>query len=77
MTAEGSMNRAAMVILRADGRWEVQVSESENTSGLRRWKHRSIFETEQEAEIFARSILPYSCASWENEIQLDRNLPKN
>ena len=56
--------RAAMVIHRPDGRWEVQVSDSEGTDGARRWHHRKIFGTEQAAEQFARSILPYCDAAW-------------
>lgn len=57
-------SRAAIVLRRQDGRWEVQVSESEGGGGARRWHHRGMFSTEQEAECFARSILPYCETAW-------------
>lgn len=57
---DGAMERAALVQLRPDGRWEVQVSETEGTDGARRWRHKKLFQTEQEAEQYARSLLPYS-----------------
>ena len=56
--------RAAQVVHRKDGRWEVQVSETEGTDGSRRWRHKQMFDTEQEAEIYARSLLPYSSTAW-------------
>lgn len=60
--------RAAMVIHRRDGRWEVQVSDSEGADGARRWRHRKMFGTEQEAEQFARSILPYCDVAWDRRL---------
>jgi len=55
---------SARVLRRADGRWEVLVSESEGTDASRRWRHKKLFRTEQEADIFARSLLPYSSLAW-------------
>ena len=57
--------RAAMVALLPDGRWGVHVSDVEGTDGARRWRQGRIFRTEQEADIYARSILPYCNAAWD------------
>ena len=67
--------RAAMVIHRSDGRWEVQVSDSEGTDGARRWRHRKMFATEQEAERFARSILPYCDTAWDLRVTMYDDIP--
>lgn len=67
--------RAAMVVLRPDGKWEVQVSESEPSEGNRRWRHKKLFATEQEAEIFARSLLPYIDSSWNRNLSLNSDIP--
>ena len=67
--------RAAMVVHRKDGRWEVQVSETEGTDGSRRWRHKKMFSTEQEAEIYARSLLPYSDMAWAIVSSLWDNIP--
>lgn len=61
---DGAIERAALVQLRPDGRWEVQVSENEGTDGARRWQHKAMFRTEQEAEQYARSLLPYCDTAW-------------
>ena len=53
-----------MIVQRKDGRWEVQVSETEGTDGSRRWRHKKMLVTEQEAEIYARSLLPCVDSSW-------------
>lgn len=69
--------RAAMVVHRKDGRWEVQVSESEGTDGSRRWRHKRMFDTEQEAEIHARSLLPYIDSAWAITPTLWEDIPED
>ena len=58
------MDRVAMVFQRPDGRWEVVTSQTDGQDGFKRWRHRSIFQTEQEAEQHARSLLPYCDTAW-------------
>ena len=69
------IDRAAMVVHRKDGRWEVQVSESEGTEGSRRWRHKKMFATEQEAEKYARALLPYIDTAWRVTPALWEDIP--
>lgn len=66
----------AMVRQRRDGRWEVLVAKvdidqledtAENESPYK-WRHKRMFPTEQEAEAYARSILPNCDAAWEPKV---------
>ena len=57
-------DKLAMVQRRLDGRWEVVTSQSDGRDGPRRWRHKKMFETEQEAERYARSLLIYCDTVW-------------
>ena len=66
---------AAMIVQRLDGRWEVKVSDQLGSEGMRSWRHRRMCRTEQEAEQFARSILPYNECWWDQRPEMYTDSP--
>lgn len=67
--------RAARVLIRPDGRWEIKVSEQLASGGARSWSHKRICKTEQEAEKVARSILPYNESYWDQRPDMYTDSP--
>lgn len=63
------VRRLARVRQRRDGRWEVLVAQDYGDDWPQ-WRHKRMFRTEQQAEIYARSLLPCCDDAWK-----DRNHP--
>lgn len=59
------VRRVAMVRRRKDGRWEVLVAQDYGDDCLQ-WRHKRMFWTEQQAEIYARSLLPCCDDAWKD-----------
>jgi hypothetical protein len=64
MDETSKLNLKAMVVWNErHQKWEVKTAISEGVN-CHHWRHKRFFQTEQEAEIYARKILPYSDTNW-------------
>lgn len=63
---ESDFDRVARVIQRPSGQWEVRVAYRRADEKISRWQHKRMFRTEQEAEAYARTLLPYCDTAWDS-----------